>query len=70
MSKIEELELTKGRYYEEIDEKRKVIRRYYMIPAPCGKDEWPGLNSFVCCIVLKNGEIQEVRYYVSSLDDT
>ena len=69
MSKIKELEQTEGKRYEEIDEKRKVIRRYYMLPAPCGKDEWPGLKSFVCCTVLKEGQIVDVRYYISSLDD-
>lgn len=49
-------------------------RRYYRLPANCGKDEWEKLRSFVCYEkytynIVTGKENHECRFYISSLSD-
>ena len=66
--KIQNLEASEGSYYIDIDTNRHTIRKYYIVPAPCGKDEWAGLKSFVYCDST-TPKTHEIRYYITSLDD-
>ncbi len=67
----------KGKDFYETSEKshsQVEIRRFYRIPASCGKEEWAKLKSFVCyekytCNVITGIEKTEYRYYISSLQD-
>lgn len=67
----------KGTDYYETSEKSHnqiEIRRFYRLPASCGKDEWRKLKSFVCyekytCDIVTGKEHTEYRYYITSLQD-
>lgn len=69
VSKIKELEKAEKMHFTDDDHKRKTVRKYYMTPAPCGKDEWYDLKYFVCCITFTKGAYRDTRYYITSLDD-
>lgn len=64
-------------YYETIEKSHNQVerRRYYRLPASCGKDEWEKLKSFVCYEkytqdIVSGRETHEIRFYISSLSDT
>lgn len=49
-------------------------RRFYRLPANCGKEEWEGLESFVCYEkttynILTGKEHTECQYYIASLKE-
>lgn len=69
--------IKKGMDYYETSEKSHnqiEIRRFYRLPANCGKETWAGLRSFICfekytCNVVTGEENTEQRFYVTSLND-
>lgn len=63
-------------YYETIEKSHNQVerRRYYRLPANCGKDEWEKLRSFVCYEkytqdIVTQKETCELRFYISSMSD-
>lgn len=63
-------------YYETTEKSHNQVerRRYYRLPANCGKDEWEKLKSFVCCEkhtqdIVSGKQTHECRFYISSLSD-
>lgn len=49
-------------------------RRYYQLPANCGKDEWENLKRFICYEkhtqdIVTGKQTHECRFYISSLSD-
>lgn len=63
-------------FYETSEKSHSQVetRRFYRIPASCGKEEWEKLKSFVCyekytCNVITGMEKTEYRFYISSLQD-
>lgn len=63
-------------YYETMEKSHSQveIRRFYLIPAACGKEEWDNLKSFICyekytCNVITGKEDTEARFYITSLKD-
>lgn len=63
-------------YYETVEKSHNQVerRRYYRLPANCGKDEWEKLKSFVCYEkhtqdIVTGKETHECRFYISSLSD-
>lgn len=67
----------KGTNYYETSEKSHnqiEIRRFYLLPAKCGKETWAGLKSFICfekytCNIITGEENTEQRFYITSLND-
>lgn len=63
-------------YYETSEKAHNQIekRRYYLIPAKIGTEEWANLRSFLCfekytCHLVTGKENIETRYYITSLRD-
>lgn len=67
----------KAIHYYETSEKshnQVEIRRFYLLPAKCGKEAWAGLKSFILfekytCSILTGEEHTEQRFYITSLKD-
>lgn len=67
----------KGTAYFETSEKSHnqiEVRRFYLLPAKCGTDEWEHLKSFLCYEkytqnIITGKENTEHRFYISSLRD-
>lgn len=63
-------------YYETLEKSHNQIeiRRFYLLPAKCGKETWAGLKSFICfekytCNIVTGEENTEQRFYITSLND-
>lgn len=63
-------------YYETTEKAHNQVerRRYYRLPANCGKEEWEKLKSFICYEkhtqdIVTGKETRECRFYISSLSD-
>lgn len=63
-------------YYETSEKSHNQIerRRFYLLPARCGKETWAGLESFICfekytCNIITGEENTEQRFYITSLKD-
>ena len=74
--KKEEIRKKAVHYYEtsEKSHNQVEIRRFYLLPAKCGKEAWAGLKSFILfekytCNVVTGEEHTEQRFYITSLKD-
>lgn len=52
----------------------KETRRFYLLPAKCGRETWAGLKSFICFEkytynLITGEENIEQRFYITSLND-
>ena len=63
-------------YYETTEKSHNQVerRRYYRLPANCGKDEWEKIRSFICYEkytqdIVTGKKNYECRFYISSLSD-
>ena len=76
-TKAKKAQVKKGTDFYETSEKshsQVETRRFYRVPASCGKEEWAGLKSFICyekhtCNIITGQEQTEYRFYISSLQD-
>lgn len=74
--KKEQIKKKGNDFYETSEKSHSQIetRRFYRVPASCGKEEWTKLKSFVCyekytCNIITGAEKNECRFYISSLQD-
>lgn len=74
--KKEQIKKKGADFYETTEKSHSQVetRRFYRVPASCGKEEWAGMKSFICYEkhifnIITGQEQTECRFYISSLQD-